>query len=170
MTAANVDEAWIGADAKSMFERYTQCKTTLINDADAAGLAEMQFGAGRGHTGLVMMVTLGTGIGTALFIKGILVPNTELGHLVVDGKDAERRASDHVRITKDLSWKAWAKRVDHYLDYIERLLWPDLIIIGGGASKHAERFIPHLTVHAEVVPAQLLNEAGIVGAALSVTV
>lgn len=169
MTAANMDEAWIGADAKSMFEQYTQCKTTLINDADAAGLAEMQFGAGRGNMGLVMMVTLGTGIGTALFIKGILVPNTELGHLIVDGKDAERRASDAVRIAKDLSWKDWAKRVDHYLDYIEKLLWPDLIIIGGGASKHAERFIPHLTVNAEVVPAQLLNEAGIVGAALSVT-
>lgn len=169
MTAANVDEAWIGTDAKSLFEQYTKCKTTLINDADAAGLAEMQFGAGQDHMGLVMMITLGTGIGTAMFVKGVLVPNTELGHLVIDGKDAERRASDHVRIAKDLSWKAWSKRVDRYLDYVEKLLWPDLIIIGGGASKHTERFIPHLTVHAEVVPAKLLNEAGIVGAALSVT-
>ena len=168
MTAANLGEEWIGADTKSMFEQYTNCKTTLINDADAAGLAEMQFGAGKDNMGVVMMVTLGTGIGTALFVKGILVPNTELGHLVVDGKDAERRASDSVRIEKDLSWKDWAKRVDHYLDYVERLLWPDLIIIGGGASKHSERFIPHLTVHAKCVPAQLLNEAGIVGAALSV--
>ena len=128
----------------------------------------MKFGAGRNRTDVVLMVTLGTGIGTALFVNQQLVPNTELGHVELDGKDAERRAAERVRIEKDLSWKAWAKRVDHYLDYLERLLWPDLIIIGGGASKNASRFIPHLTVRAEVVPAQMLNEAGIVGAAMAI--
>src|SRR5579859_414038 len=168
MTAANLDPSWIGINAKSLIEKKTRCKTTLVNDADAAGIAEMEFGAGRGVKGFVLMVTLGTGIGTALFINRQLVPNTELGHIEVRGKDAELRASDRVRLEKELSWKAWAKRVDEYLTVIEKLLWPDLIIIGGGVSKNAAKFIPHLSVHAPVVPAQLLNEAGIVGAALSV--
>ncbi len=167
MTAANIDHSWIGCDAKALFEAKTGCKTTVTNDADSAGLAELHFGAGKGQHGLIMMITLGTGIGTALFINGHLVPNTELGHLEIRGKDAERRASDHVRIKKDLSWKEWSERVDEYLDTVERLLWPDLIIIGGGASKNYAKFIPHLSVNAQVVPAQMLNDAGIVGAALA---
>jgi polyphosphate glucokinase len=168
MTAANIDPTWIGTDAKTIFEQKARCKMTVINDADAAGLAEMRFGAGRGHNGVVLVVTLGTGIGTALFVKGELVPNTELGHVEIRGKDAERRASDRVRIKKDLSWQEWGHRVDEYLDRIEHLLWPDLIIIGGGASKNHAKFIPQLSVQAQVVPAQMLNEAGIVGAALAV--
>lgn len=168
MTAANIDPSWIGSDAKTIFEQKARCKMTVINDADAAGLAEMRFGAGRGHTGVVLVITLGTGIGTALFVNGQLVPNTELGHIEIRGKDAERRASDRARMKKDLSWQEWGKRVDEYLDTIERLLWPDLIIIGGGASKNHAKFIPQLSVQAQVVPAQMLNEAGIVGAALAV--
>jgi len=168
MTAANLDPSWIGTNAKALFEKRSRCKTTLTNDADAAGIAEMEFGAGRGVNGLVLMVTLGTGIGTALFMNRQLVPNTELGHIEIRGKDAERRASDHVRLQKELSWKSWAKRVDEYLNRMEKLLWPDLIIIGGGVSKNAAKFVPHLTVHAPVVPAQLLNNAGIIGAALAV--
>jgi len=167
MTAANVDKSWIGTDGKALFERKTQCKTTITNDADAAGLAELHFGAGKGHNGLVLMVTLGTGIGTALFVNGHLVPNTELGHVEIRGKDAELRASERVRIDKDLSWKQWGKRVDEYLDTLERLLWPDLIIIGGGASKNFAKFIPRLSVNAQVLPAQMLNDAGIVGAAMA---
>jgi polyphosphate glucokinase len=167
-TAANVDHSWIGTDAKTLFEEKSRCKAVIINDADAAGIAEMKFGAGRGHTGLVLMTTFGTGIGTALFYDGQLIPNTELGHIEIRGKDAERRATDRVRIEKDLSWKEWAERVDEYLDRLEKLLWPDLIIIGGGASKNATKFIPRLSVQAQVVPAQMLNEAGIIGAALAV--
>lgn len=167
-TAANVDHSWIGTDAKSLFEERARCKAIVLNDADAAGIAEMTFGAGRGNTGLVLMSTFGTGIGAALFYNGQLVPNTELGHIEIRGKDAELRASDRIRIEKELTWKQWGKRVNEYLTNIERLLWPDLIIIGGGASKHAAKFIPNLTVQAQVVPAQMLNEAGIVGAALAV--
>ncbi len=167
-TAANVDPSWIGTDAKTLFEQKTRCKTTIINDADAAGLAEIKFGAGRDKHGLVLMITLGTEIGSALFLDGKLIPNTEFGHLEVHGRDAERRASDRVRSELDLSWKRWARRVDEYLRAVERVLWPDLIIIGGGASKNGARFMPYLTVQAPVVTAQLLNEAGIVGAALSV--
>jgi polyphosphate glucokinase len=167
MTAANMDEGWINQDAKTLIEHTTQCKTSIMNDADAAGLAEVRFGAGRDVKGLVMMITLGTGIGTALFIDGKLVPNTELGHLELRGKDAELRASDRARVKKDLSWKDWAKRLDEYLDAIERLLWPDLIIVGGGASKNHEKFIPFLTVRTPIVPAQMFNDAGIVGAALA---
>ena len=139
----------------------------MLNDADAAGYAEMRFGAGQGRHGVVLIVTLGTGIGTALFVDGYLVPNTELGHIEIRGKDAERRAAASVRENKDLSWKKWARRVDEYLQYINYYLWPDLIIVGGGASKKADKFLPLLTVKAEVVAAQLENEAGIVGAALA---
>jgi polyphosphate glucokinase len=167
-TAANIDPSWIGTDAKTLFEQKTRCKTTLINDADAAGLAEMQFGAGRGHEGLVLMLTVGTGIGTALFTKGVLVPNSELGHIEIRGKEAEQRASEKVREDKDLSWKKWSARFNEFLMTIEKLIWPDLIIIGGGISKHFERFAPYLTIQAQVRPAQLLNEAGIIGAALAV--
>lgn len=169
LTAANLDASWIGTGARDLLARRTGCPVTLLNDADAAGLAEMTFGAGRGRRGLVVMVTLGTGIGTALFIDGKLVPNSELGHLVVRGKDAEARASERARAEKRLGWKRWARRVDEYLCYVGELLWPDLFIIGGGVSKKHEKFIPHLTTTVPVVPATMRNEAGIVGAALAAT-
>jgi polyphosphate glucokinase len=166
MTAANLDPAWIGIQAEALLAQCQECKVTLINDADAAAVAEMRFGAGRDQPGVVLMLTIGTGIGTALFVDGQLVPNTELGHLIIRGKDAEHRASDRVRVERDLTWKRWAKRFNEYLEYIEALLWPDLIIIGGGASKSFAKFIPFLTPRAHIVPAQLLNEAGIIGAAV----
>jgi polyphosphate glucokinase len=168
LTAANVDHAWIGCDAKTVFEAHTDCKVTLLNDADAAGLAEMRYGAGKDKKGVVLMLTFGTGIGSALFVDGRLIPNTELGHLKVRGKDAEHRASDAVRLEQEMSWKKWASRVDEYLHVVEAAFYPDLIIVGGGASKNANKFIPRLTVAAPIVPAELLNEAGIVGAALAV--
>jgi polyphosphate glucokinase len=139
----------------------------MINDADAAGLAEMKFGAGKGQPGTVIMITLGTGIGTAIFYRGNLLPNTEFGHLEMNGKDAEHRASDAVRQRDELSWKKYAKRLNKYLLQMEKLFWPDLFIIGGGISKESEKYIPLLKVTAPVIPAQFLNEAGIVGAALA---
>jgi polyphosphate glucokinase len=166
-TAANIDHTWIGVNAKEQIEHRTQCRTHLINDADAAGLAEMHFGAGKGNTGLVFMVTVGTGIGTVLFTNGELVPNTELGHVVIRDKEAEHRASNKVRLEKELSWKKWAERFDEYLVYIERLFWPDLIIVGGGLSKDFSKFSSYLTVESPVVAAQMLNEAGIIGAAMA---
>jgi polyphosphate glucokinase len=166
-TAANVDPAWIGADAAALFSKVSGAQATVINDADAAGVAEMEFGADLHRTGTVVMVTLGTGIGSAVFSDGALVPNTELGHLQIRGKDAERRASELVRERKNLSWKQWAKRLNEFFAHLEALLWPDLIIIGGGISKKSEKFLPLLETRAEVVPAKLLNDAGIVGAALA---
>jgi polyphosphate glucokinase len=139
----------------------------VLNDADAAGLAEIRFGAGRDKKGVVLMVTLGTGIGSALFVDGVLVPNTELGHLELRGKEAEKRASEIVRETKRLSWKKWGKRLDEYMRHLEMLFWPDLFIIGGGVSKKAPKFFGFLKTRAPIVPAQLLNEAGIVGAAVA---
>ena len=167
MMAANVSEKWIGVNADDLFTRMTGCDCTMINDADAAGLAEMAFGAGRGQMGTVIMITLGTGIGCAIFHRGKLLPNTELGHIEVNGKEAEARASDAARQRHDLSWKKYAKRLDRYLKAMERLFWPDLFIIGGGISQEHDKFLPLLTVRAPVVPAQLLNEAGIIGAALA---
>lgn len=166
-TAANIDDEWIGTDAAALFTRATGQPFTVLNDADAAGIAEMTFGAGKGHTGVVVMVTLGTGIGCAVFNDGVLLPNVELGHLEMNGKDAEHQASDRAREQHDLSWKKWAQRVDQYLDVIDALLWPDLIIIGGGVSRRSEKFFPYLDTRAELVAAALENEAGIVGAALS---
>ena len=166
-TAANIDHSWIGASAQHLFTREAGSPVTVLNDADAAGLAEMQFGAGMGRLGVVLMITLGTGIGSGLYVDGELVPNTELGHLKIRGRDAEARAADSVRERKQLSWDDWAQRLDEVLDEYERLLWPDLIIIGGGVSKKHERFLPLLSTQAELVPAQLLNEAGIVGAAIA---
>lgn len=166
-TAANIDPAWVGFDLKAGLQQTVGQPVEAINDADAAGMAEVRYGAGRGVDGVVFMVTLGTGIGTALFVKGQLVPNTELGHIEIRGKDAEKRAAARIREDKELSWKEYAGRVDEYLDMIERLLWPDLIIIGGGVSKDAEKFFPRLSTRARMVPAQLLNNAGIVGAALA---
>ena len=166
-TASNVAPEWVGTNAGDLLEQATGQRATFLNDADAAGMAEMDFGAGKGHKGLVLIVTLGTGIGTSLFINQELVPNTELGHIELRGKDAERRAAERVRIENKLSWKKWALRVNEYLEAMEALLWPDLIIIGGGASKKYDRFFPYLTVKAETVPAQLRNDAGIIGAALA---
>jgi polyphosphate glucokinase len=168
MTAANIHKKWIGTNAAELFTQATGCPTCLINDADAAGLAEMAFGAGKDRLGTVLMVTIGTGLGTALFTNGQLLPNTELGHIQIDGRDAEWGASDAARRREKLGWKEWAQRFDRYLRALEALVWPDLIILGGGTIKKAEKFFPYLTVQAEVVPAQLLNEAGIVGAALAV--
>jgi polyphosphate glucokinase len=167
MMAANVSEEWIGVNADDLFTKITGCDCTMINDADAAGLAEMAFGAGRGQVGTVIMITLGTGIGCAIFHRGRLIPNTELGHIEVDGKEAEVRASDAARQRDDLSWKKYAKRLDRYLKTMEKLFWPDLFIIGGGVSKDHEKFLPLLTITIPTVPAQLLNEAGIIGAAMA---
>ncbi|MDX2162638.1 MAG: ROK family protein [bacterium] len=166
LTAANMDAGWIGLDARELLERATDCPVTLINDADAAGLAEMRFGAGRDHRGVVMMLTIGTGIGSALFVNGTLVPNTELGHLKIRDKDAEKRASDRARIEKELTWKEWAKRFDEYLLYVESLFWPDLFILGGGGSKNFDKYAEFLTAQTPIVTAALLNDAGIVGAAM----
>jgi len=167
-TAANLDHDWIGVNAQELFARTTGQPVTVINDADAAGIAEIRFGAGVGHRGTVLMLTLGTGIGSALFIDGTLVPNTEFGHIEIRGKDAEKRASELVREEHDLSWGKWAGRVDEYLLHMEALLSPDLIIIGGGISKKSGKFLPLLTgLRAPVVPAATLNDAGIVGAAMA---
>jgi polyphosphate glucokinase len=167
MMAANVSEKWVGTNADDLFTKVTGCDCTMINDADAAGLAEMEFGAGQGQPGTVIMITLGTGIGTAIFHRGKLLPNTEFGHLEMDGREAEQRASDAARQREDLSWKKYAKRLNSYLEEMEKLFWPNLFIIGGGISKKAEKYIPLLTIETPVVPAQFLNEAGIVGAALA---
>ncbi len=166
-TAANIHKSWIGDNARARFEDATGCTFTVANDADVAGLAEMRLGAGKGIGGTVLVATLGTGIGTALFVDGKLVPNTELGHIEIKGQDAEKRAAESAREREGLSWKKWAKRVDRYLRTMHAYFWPELIIIGGGVSKKHEKFIPLLTVETEVVPAALRNEAGIVGAALS---
>lgn len=167
MMAANISDKWIGTNADELFTKTTGCPSTVVNDADAAGLAEMKFGAGKGQPGTVIMITLGTGIGTAIFHGGKLLPNTEFGHLDMNGRDAEHRASDAVRQLEDLSWKKYAKRLSRYLAAMEKLFWPDLFIVGGGISKLSDRYIPLLKIETPVVPAQFLNEAGIVGAALA---
>ncbi len=166
MTAANIDKKWIGTNIEQSIGAATGTPVSAINDADAAGVAELAYGVGKGQDGVVIMTTFGTGIGTALFLHGQLVPNTELGHLEIDGRDAEKHASEIVREKKGLSWGEWAKRVDKYLKHLEALFWPDMIIIGGGASRKADKFIPRLTVKTKVVPAALQNDAGIVGAAV----
>ncbi|MFM7322142.1 MAG: polyphosphate--glucose phosphotransferase [Armatimonadota bacterium] len=166
-TASNIDPSWIGIDAAALIGAATGApKVAVANDADVAGLAEIRFGAGKGVKGSVLMITIGTGIGTALFVDGKLVPNMEMGHIEVNGKDGEAWASDAARERENLKWDKWAGRIDKYLHKIEDLLWPDLIIVGGGVSKKAERFFPNLTVRTPIVPATMLNEAGIVGAAL----
>ena len=167
MMAANVSEKWVGTNADDLFTKMTGCNCTMINDADAAGLAEMKFGAGMGQMGTVIMVTLGTGIGSAIFYRGNLLPNTEFGHVEVHGREAESRASDAARQRDELSWKKYAKRLNLYFMTMEKLFWPDLFIIGGGISKTSEKYVPLLKVKTPIVTAQLLNEAGIVGAALA---
>ena len=166
-TAANVDKSWIGTDVDAGLEKLIPGSVVTLNDADAAGLAEMRYGAGRDQGGVVLMLTFGTGIGSALFTDGHLVPNTEFGHIQVDGGDGERRASAAARERENLDYPAWARRVDRYLDVLEAGLWPDLIIVGGGVSKKAHKWVPLLTTRTPVVPAQLQNDAGIVGAALA---
>ena len=166
--APNVDQSWLGVDVVSVLGEATGSEVTALNDADAAGVAEMTFGAGRNRAGTVLMLTFGTGIGSALFTDGHLVRNTELGHVEIKGHEAESRASDRVKELEGLSWKHWARRVDEVLKHMEALLSPSLIIIGGGISRQSDKFVPLLTgVRAEIVPAALQNDAGIVGAAIT---
>jgi polyphosphate glucokinase len=165
-TAANLVPDWVGLDASEVFAKATGSPVTVLNDADAAGLAEVTFGAARGNDGLVMVVTLGTGIGSALVYGGRLVPNTELGHVSLHGDDAEKYAAELVREREDLSYEQWGSRVGEYLRLIEELFWPDLFVLGGGISKKAAKFEDYLDCRTPVVAARLLNQAGIVGAAL----
>jgi polyphosphate glucokinase len=166
-SAANIDQAWIAFDAGGALEAAIGRPVLVLNDADAAGLAEMRFGAGAGRRGTVFVLTLGTGLGSALFTDGKLVPNTELGHMEIRGGDAEHRSAAVARVRDKLSWKAWAADLDEHLHAIDRLFWPDLIILGGGVSQDADRFLPYLTVRPPVVPAELRNDAGIAGAAMA---
>lgn len=164
-SAANVDDSWIGTDAQRLFSKATGRSVVAVNDADAAGFAEARYGAAKGVEGVVLVVTLGTGIGSALVVDGRLVPNTELGHLEIDGYDAETRASDAARDRDGLDFEQWAQRLQRYFSVVENLFWPDLIVVGGGVSKHHEKFLPLLDLRTKIVPAELLNAAGIVGAA-----
>ncbi|UCD41684.1 MAG: ROK family protein [Chloroflexota bacterium] len=166
LTAANIHDDWVGLNAAKFIKKVTGRKTCIINDADAAGLAEITFGAGKDRQGVILLVTIGTGLGTAIFSDGHLVPNSEFGHLEIDGVEAEWLASDAARKRENLSWKKWGHRFNHYLQTMEKLFWPDLIILGGGISKKHEQFKQYITVQAEVIPAQMMNEAGIIGAAV----
>jgi len=165
-TASHIDPTWIGVDAVDFFSRVTGRPVAVMNDADAAGIAEVRFGAGRGHDGVVAVITLGTGIGSALFVDGTLVPNSELGHLPLHEGEAEQWAAESVREREDLPWSEYACRLQAYLELVQRVLWPQLIIIGGGISNVADEFLPMIELRTPMVPAQLLNHAGIIGAAL----
>lgn len=166
-SAANIDKSFIGLPVAAYFSQQTGCRVYVANDADVAGLAEMRFGAGKDKAGVVLIVTIGTGLGTALFSNGCLLPNTELGHLLLEnGIEAERYASEAVRIENNLKWNEWGERFNLYLNTMESLFWPDLIVLGGGVSKKLHKFAPMLTTKAPVVAASFLNQAGIVGAAL----
>jgi polyphosphate glucokinase len=168
--ATNIDAGWIDTDVAGTLSEATGCDVVALNDADAAGLAEMRYGAGRDVKGTVALLTLGTGIGSAIFLDGVLVPNTELGHLEIDGADAELKTADSAREREDLTWEHWARRLSKYLRHFEALLWPDLLILGGGVSRKADKFVPLLEgVRTKVVAAQLQNGAGIIGAALWAT-
>lgn len=164
-SAANIDESWLATDVAALLQQATGCPTAVINDADAAGLAEMRFGNGKGHTGSVIIITIGTGLGSALFFNGVLYPNTELGHLRLKAGPAERYASALVRKNEQLSWRTWSKRLNKFFAQVERLFSPQLIIIGGGVSRKHEKFFQHLKLDAELLPAKLHNQAGIIGAA-----
>lgn len=168
VTAANVSHEWVGRNVADMIQKATGCQTFVLNDADAAGFAEMSFGAGREYQekGVVMLLTLGTGVGTAFFTDGKLLPNTEFGHIKIRGKDAEWRISDAARKRKKMTWEQWAERFQEYINVMEGLFYPDLIIIGGGMCKFSDKFFPLIKTRARMVTAQLLNEAGIVGAAM----
>ncbi|WNJ18957.1 polyphosphate--glucose phosphotransferase [Pontibacter sp. G13] len=164
-TASNIDKDWIGTNAEKLFSKETGCPVKVVNDADAAGLAEVKYGGGAGKDGMILLLTIGTGIGSALIVDGRLVPNTELGHLIFKGDIAEKYCSDAARKREDLSWHEWGDRFDKYLNHVYRLFYPDFIILGGGASKKMAKFEDRLDVPCDVVPAELLNNAGIVGAA-----
>jgi len=164
-SAANVDDSWIGTNVSAVIAAATDRSVLTVNDADAAGYAETLYGAARGHGGVVLVVTLGTGIGSCLVVDGTLVPNTEMGHLEIDGYDAETRAASSAREREGLSWAQWAERLQRYFRVVEDLLWPDLIVVGGGVSKKHEQFLPLLDLRTPIVPAKLRNAAGIVGAA-----
>lgn len=164
-SAANIDRSWIGIDADALFRERLGRPVHVVNDADAAGVAERHYGAAKGRKGLVLLTTLGTGIGTALLIDGRLVPNTELGHLELDGEDAEVRAAESVREREGIDTAEWAQRLQRYYSHVESLFWPDLIVVGGGVSKQADTFLPLLDLRTEIVPAKLRNKAGIIGAA-----
>jgi polyphosphate glucokinase len=166
-TAANIDPGWVDFDLGARLRSAFSGTVVVLNDADAAGLAEMRFGAGAGRRGVVFVLTLGTGLGSGMFNDGTLVPNTELGHMEIRGRDAERRSAAVARTRRGLSWKAWASDLDEHLHAIDKLFWPNLIILGGGVSKNADKFIPRLTVRPPVVAATLRNDAGIVGAAMA---
>jgi polyphosphate glucokinase len=164
-SAANIDSAWIGTDARKLLSERLGRPVTVVNDADAAGVGELHYGAARDAEGLVLMTTLGTGIGSALLYNGVLIPNSELGHLEIDGHDAESQAAASIRSDDKLSWDEWAARLQRYYSHVEDLLWPDLIVVGGGVSRKADKFLPLLHLRAPIVAAQLANSAGIIGAA-----
>jgi len=165
-SAANIDQSWLDVDADRLFTEALGAEVHMINDADAAGLAEVRYGVAAGRSGVVMMLTFGTGIGSGLFIDGVLVPNTELGHLELNGFDAEKRAAASARKRDDLSWDEWGARVNEYLLHVEALFSPDLFVVGGGASKKTEKWLDQVDIDTEIVSAEMLNNAGIVGAAL----
>ena len=165
LSAANIDLSWINTDAEALIKEHTGRSVTVLNDADAAGLAELHYGAAKGEHGLVIVTTLGTGIGSALVYDGRLVPNSELGHLEIDGYDAEDRAASSVKESEGLSWDEWIERLQRYYETIEMLFSPDLIVVGGGVSRDADKFLPKLRLRAPIVPAELRNKAGIIGAA-----
>ncbi|WP_062464052.1 polyphosphate--glucose phosphotransferase [Demequina soli] len=164
-TAANVDDSWIGTDLRAIIRDYAGHDVHVLNDADAAGYGEFKFGAAHGRNGSILMTTLGTGIGTAMIVDGVLVPNLELGHIMIDGHDAEDRAAESARDRYGYDWDQWIEQLQKYYSELERLLWPDLIIVGGGVSKSHHMFLPKLRLRAPIIPADLLNGAGIVGAA-----
>ena len=164
-SAANIDPSWIDAPAEQILSEHLGRTVVLVNDADAAGVAEVRYGAAKGHPGLVLMTTLGTGIGSALIYRGVLIPNTELGHLEIDGHDAESQASAGVRTKLGLTYQEYIPRLQRYYERVEALFWPDLIVVGGGISKNASQYLPYLRLHTPIVPAELKNRAGIIGAA-----
>jgi polyphosphate glucokinase len=165
-SAANIDAGWIDFPVVERMRKTTGRSVSIVNDADAAGIAEMRFGVGRDQPGVVIFLTLGTGVGSGVFVDGILVPNTEFGQMEIRGRPAERRSASAARVRRGLSWKAWSQDLDEHLHRIDELMWPNLMILGGGVSKNADKFIPRLTVRCPVMPAQLRNDAGIIGAAI----
>ena len=166
LTAANIDPEWVDYPIADKLSKVLKRPVSIVNDADAAGIAEMRFGRGAGRPGVVIFLTLGTGVGSGVFVDGTLVPNTEFGQMEIRGRPAERRSAAAARVRRGLSWKAWASDLDEHLQRIEDLMWPTLFILGGGVSKNADKFIPRLTTRTPVVPAELRNDAGIIGAAI----
>lgn len=165
---ANLHSSWAGLEADAFFSDVLGRKVTLVNDADAAGLAEVHFGAAKGHPGLVIVTTLGTGIGSAIIHRGVLIPNAELGHLEIDGHDAETRAAASVKVREGLSYSDWAPRLQRYYSHVEMLFSPDLFVVGGGVSRDADQFLPRLELRTPIVAAKMRNRSGIIGAALAV--